>query len=97
MKLEWDERKNRANIRKHGFDFADAEQFFAGPALFRPDIRQEYGEERWQGIGRVGGRVAVVVFVDYGSENFRILSLRKANRRERADYEKEVKDRLGAD
>jgi uncharacterized DUF497 family protein len=95
MKLEWDERKNRANIRKHGLDFADVEQLFAGPAMFRPDVREDYGEERWLGIGLVGGRVAVVAFIDCGSDVFRIISLRRANRRERAEYEKEVKDRLG--
>jgi len=37
MKLEWDEAKNRSNLRKHGFDFADAEELFRGALLIRPD------------------------------------------------------------
>jgi hypothetical protein len=38
MKIEWDEAKNRANIRKHGFDFADAEEVFRG-ILTRGEMR----------------------------------------------------------
>ncbi len=96
MKLEWDDRKNRVNIRKHGFDFADAEQLFSGPAVFRPDTREDYGEERWQGAGLIRGRTAVIVFTIRGEETFRIVSLRRATRRERIWYEKEIKDRLGS-
>ena len=33
MQIEWDEAKNRANLRKHGFDFADAAEMFDGPFL----------------------------------------------------------------
>jgi uncharacterized DUF497 family protein len=33
MRFEWDERKNRINIRKHGLDFADAEEMFMHPLL----------------------------------------------------------------
>jgi uncharacterized DUF497 family protein len=36
MTLEWGETRNRANIRKHGFDFADAEEMFRGSFLFVP-------------------------------------------------------------
>ena len=55
MKLEWDDAKNRANIRKHGFDFADAEEMFHGALLIRPDTDEDYGEERWVGIGMIQG------------------------------------------
>jgi len=44
MKIEWDEAKNRANIRKHGFDFTDAEEMFRGTLLVSPDVRDDYGE-----------------------------------------------------
>ena len=96
MKLEWDERKNRTNIHKHGFDFSDADELFAGPSLFRPDTREDYGEERWQGVGLIRGRVAEVVFVILGEETFRVISLRRATRKERVYYEKEIKNRLGS-
>jgi uncharacterized protein len=55
MGFEWDEATNRANIRKHGFDFADAEEMFRGTMLVRPDARDDYGEERWIGIGMIRG------------------------------------------
>ena len=51
MKLEWDEAKNRANMRKHGLDFADAEEMFRGLLVVEPDPREDYGEQRWIGIG----------------------------------------------
>ena len=41
MGLERDEAKNRANVRKHGFDFAEAEELFRGPLLIRPDTEQD--------------------------------------------------------
>jgi len=57
MDFEWNEAKNRSNIRKHGLDFADAEEMFRGFLLVRPDTREDYGEERWIGIGMIQGRV----------------------------------------
>ena len=46
MEFEWDAAKNRSNIRKHGFDLADAAEMFQGALLVRPDTREEYGESR---------------------------------------------------
>jgi len=57
MKFEWDESKNRANVRKHGYAFAEAEEMFRGVLLVRPDMREEYDEERWLGIGMIQGRL----------------------------------------
>jgi len=88
MQIGWDEAKNRANIRKHGFDFADAEEMFRGIILLRPDVRQDYGEERWIGIGATKGRVAFVAFVQKAEDTIRVISLRKAKRDERKRYEK---------
>ena len=45
MRLEWDERKNQANIQKHGLDFADAGKIFSMPMLVALDDREDYGEE----------------------------------------------------
>ena len=66
MEFEWDESKNRANARKHGFDFNDAQEMFRGFLLIRPDTREDYGEERWIGIGLIRGRFAVVAFAERG-------------------------------
>jgi len=96
MKFEWDKAKNRANIRKHGFDFADAEEMFRGSLIADPDASEDSGEERWQGLGTIGGRVAKVIFCERGPDVIRIISLRKATSRERKQYEKAIQDRLEA-
>ena len=46
MIFEWDEEKNKENIRKHYLDFADAWQIFEAPMLTRVDTREDYGEVR---------------------------------------------------
>jgi uncharacterized protein len=96
MILEWDEAKNRANIRKHGFDFAEAEGLFRSLLVAEPDTREDYGEKRWIGVGIVRGRVAHVVFAERDLETIRIISLRKATSREQKEYEKAIQDRLEA-
>jgi uncharacterized DUF497 family protein len=97
MTFEWNEAKNRSNIRKHGFDFADAEEMFRGMLIVAPDTREDYGERRWTGLGSIRGRTVHVVFTEPGPETIRIISLRKASRRESEQYEKAVQDRLEAD
>ncbi len=96
MKFEWDEAKNRANIRKHGFDFADAEELFRGPVLVDPDTREDYGEIRWTGLGSIHVCTVHVVFSEPSPGTIRIISLRKATARERKQYEKAIQDRLEA-
>jgi hypothetical protein len=88
VRFEWDGRKNEENIRKHGLDFEDAPEIFDSPMLVRLDIREDYGEERWVGIGVTRGRTVVVVFTERDDgETIRIISLRKAKRYEREGYE----------
>ena len=96
MDFEWDEAKNRANIRKHGFDFAWAEEMFRGPLLVRPDTREDYGEERWIGIGAIKSRIAFVVFAEPMPDTIRLISLRRADYEERKEYETAVRDGLEA-
>jgi uncharacterized DUF497 family protein len=96
MKFEWDEVKNRTNIRKHGFDFAEAEEMFRRALLVRPDAREEYGEERWIAIGMVRDRIAFVAFAEASDDTIRIISLRKANHEEREEYEKAIQNGLEA-
>ncbi|MGQ9554324.1 MAG: BrnT family toxin [Anaerolineae bacterium] len=95
MRFEWDDDKNRINISKHGFDFADARLIFAFPMLIGLDDREEYGEDRWIGIGLLRGRVVVVVFTERGEDTIRIISLRKALKHERIRYEQAIANRLG--
>ncbi len=93
-RFEWDENKNRQNIKKHGFGLADAEEMFGGTFLFWPDVRKDYGKSRWTGIGTIRGRTAVVAFTERGPDTIRVISLRKATRHERKQYEKAVEDQL---
>jgi uncharacterized DUF497 family protein len=93
-RFEWDENKNRQNVNKHGFNFTDAEELFGGIFLFWPDLRKDYGESRWTGIGTIRGRTAVVAFTERGPNTIRVISLRKATHRERKQYEKAIQDEL---
>ncbi len=90
MDYEWDEAKNRQNIRKHGLDFADAWEVFAGPMVPELDLRINYGEDRWSLIGLLGNRVVVVTFTVRKRETIRIISLRKASRHERQKFEEGI-------
>ena len=94
MQFQWDEEKNEQNIRKHGFDFADAWEVFQNPLMARIDSREDYGEDRWQGIGVLQGRTVVVVFAERDRDIVRIISLRIANKNEKKQYEKTIKNQL---
>jgi uncharacterized protein len=97
LKFEWDEAKNRSNIRRHGFDLADAGEMFRGPLyVVRPDTREDYGEERWIGIGMIRGCVVLVAFAVRPQDTIRIISLRKADHEERKEYEKAIQNGLEA-
>jgi hypothetical protein len=51
MRFTWDERKRRANLRDHGFDFADAKHVFEGFTASHEDNRFLYGEQRFVTLG----------------------------------------------
>jgi uncharacterized DUF497 family protein len=61
MRFEWDEAKNRSNVRKHGVDFNDAIEIFKHPVLTAADRREYFDEDRWiagvdetdRGAGRI--------------------------------------------
>ena len=92
VRFEWDERKNRANLRKHGLDFADAWEVFQGPMLAYADVRKDYGEDRWLGIGMLRGEAVFLVFTEPQPDVIRVISMRKASRNEREGYEKAIQD-----
>ena len=94
--LEWDETKNRANIREHGWDFVGAKEMFRGVLVVDPDRREEYGEKRWIGIGSIRGRTAYPIFTEPSPDTIRIISPGKATRREDKQYQKAIQNRLEA-
>ena len=89
MQAEWDVEKCQANLEKHGLSFEDAWRVFAGDTLTIPDERYDYGEDRLITLGRLAGRVVVVVHVSRG-EKTRIISMRKANAREQEIYQERL-------
>jgi len=88
VSFEWDRNKAEVNARKHGIQFADAVSVFEdGSAVTIPDNDLD-DEERWVTIGRDAfGQLLVVVYTWRGT-NIRLISARKANRREQDDYER---------
>jgi len=97
MRFEWDEKKRTANIRKHGFDFRDAPKVFQFPMLVALDDRENYGEDRWIGIGMVNTRVVIVFYTERNNDTIRIISMMKATTNERIQFERFLRDRLGND
>lgn len=94
MTFEWDDAKARANLAKHGVRFDEAEGVFASPAIFEDHDHSER-EPRYLAIGYSGkGRLLTVVFTRRGPGVYRIISARKATRREREHYD-EAKRQAG--
>jgi len=83
--IEFDPAKNEANIAKHGVDMALAEQFEFDSALVTVDARQSYGEIRYIAIGYIAERLHVLAFTKRALK-VRVISLRKANKREERAY-----------
>lgn len=87
MKFEYDDVKNRANIKKHGVSFKTASEIFNDPfILSKLDERYDYGEERWLSLGKTTQGVILAVAHLYFDENnepvIRIISARKATKKE---------------
>lgn len=81
MDIEYDPAKDTANRQKHGLPLLLAEALFAQSYIEIRDDRRDYGEDRFIAIGRVAGRLCICVFT-WREGRRRIISLRKANRRE---------------
>lgn len=89
MKHEYDEAKSRKNFEERGIDFEFASRIFDGDYIEQQDRRYEYGERRFIAIGRIGDSVFVVVYACRAGRR-RIISARRANRRERDVYNKAI-------
>jgi len=90
LSFEWDERKNRANISKHHVSFEEARSAFGdedGRLIHDPDHSDD--EDRFVLLARSTRlRVLVVCHAYRGDDVVRIISARRANRREKETYEK---------
>jgi uncharacterized DUF497 family protein len=92
-RFEWDPTKAASNLRKHGVSFPTAARVFSDPYALVEQDRIENGEERWQTIGVVDGIVMLLVAHTVREQDdvevIRIISARRADRKERRRYEKE--------
>jgi uncharacterized DUF497 family protein len=89
VEIEFDPDKDQSNRDKHGVSLADAERMDLDAASVVADERRAYGEVRRQAYGLIDGRLHVLVFTMRG-EAMRVISLRKANRREVSRYGRKV-------
>lgn len=89
---EWDQKKSLHNKKKHGISFEAAVRIFAGPVLTRIDDREDYGEERWISLGQVANTAVIVVAHTDRDGRTRIISARRATRREREIYYESLKE-----
>jgi uncharacterized DUF497 family protein len=89
--FEWDESKRSSNLRKHGLDFADCAAVFGRPVTTWVDNRYDYGERRFVTFGVLDARVVNIVHTVSG-ECIRIISFRRASKREQAQFFQETQD-----
>ncbi len=86
--FEWDDNKAKSNLSKHEVSFEEATTIYSDPlSLTISDPQHSINEKRYIIIGRsINDNILVVIFTERG-DNIRIISSRKANKRERKQYE----------
>ena len=88
VNFQWDENKARTNLAKHGVSFEEAATAFGDPlSLTIPDPAHSQVEDRWITLGHSHQRKLLVVVHTERGDNIRIISARRAGRRERKSYE----------
>ena len=85
MPIEFDTAKRTATLEARGLDMARADEVFAGATLTVEDDRQDYGEGRFITIGFLDATMVVLVWTPRDGAH-RVISMRKANERERTLY-----------
>ncbi|MBF2057579.1 MAG: BrnT family toxin [Cyanobacterium sp. T60_A2020_053] len=91
MRFHWDKNKAESNFLKHGITFEDAVTIFADPyLLFTEDIKHSQKEQREWAMGESENGLILVVVFTVRQEVFRIISARKATKKERQRYEEGI-------
>jgi uncharacterized DUF497 family protein len=85
MEYEYDEKKSRANLAKHGIDFVAAQALWEDPRRVEVPARTE-DEPRWMTIGRIAGKYWSAVVTRRGKK-VRIISVRRSRIEEVSIYE----------
>jgi len=88
LRFEWNDKKARLNIRKHGIAFEEASTVFGDPlSITIPDTVHSIDEDRFITIGTsVKNKLLIVVHTDC-DDIIRIISVRKATGNEKKQYE----------
>jgi uncharacterized DUF497 family protein len=90
VEFEWDPAKAQENMRVHGINLAVAVGVFDSPYLTMEDPDAE-GEQRLMALGLDGlGRLLVVVYT-YREDKIRLISARKATRKEEKEYAQRIR------
>lgn len=91
IQFEWDDSKNRSNRKKHGVWFEEATQVFDDQdALMYFDNDHSDSEDRFIMLGRSTSNILVVIYCERHKSNVRIISARKATKKEVKQYEKGI-------
>ena len=91
MDISYDPAKREWTLRERGLDFENAAEVFAGLTIDIPDLRRDYGEPRMNSIGHLGGRMVIVCWTPRGDTRH-VISMRKANEREKTRYGKRFEE-----
>jgi uncharacterized DUF497 family protein len=91
MAITYDPVKRERTLRERGLDFEEAADVFVGWTRDIPDLRRDYGEPRINSVGYLSGRMVIVCWTPRGDDRH-IISMRKANEREKARYGKRFEE-----
>ncbi len=91
MKISFDPAKRAVTLAERGLDFEDAAEVFLGDTLDFPDDRRDYGELRMLTVGHLRGRMLIVIWTPRGNARH-VISMRKANAREKARFGKRFEE-----
>lgn len=89
MEISYDPDKRARTLAERGLDFDDAVNIFTGAALTMEDDRTDYGEKRFQTVGRLHHRLVMIVWTLRG-ETRHLISMRKCNEREQEKYGRQL-------
>ena len=89
MKIEFDQAKREKTLDERDLDIARSDEIFSGVHFTAQDSRKDYTEDRFITMGNLDNRLVVLVWTPR-DEVRRVISMRKANDREKAFYDRYV-------
>ena len=96
--FSWTDEKNQINMNRHGLFFQEAVLVFLDPYLIvrYDEIHSTQEETRWKGIGAIGNELLLsVIFTELKENEVRLISARKASKKEKEDYSENIHQIFG--